>query len=157
MNVRIGRNSNKITYRSVTTNEVSSALELAWRVFLQFEAPEYSKEGVTSFYDSIHNPEFINQLKVYGAFLGEEMVGMLATRSNGAHVALFFVEAKYQGQGIGKQLFGLAVKNNEIGTITVNSSPYAVGIYHKLGFVDTNTEQVTDGIRYTPMIYRGGN
>ncbi|MFR3251420.1 MAG: GNAT family N-acetyltransferase [Eisenbergiella sp.] len=26
-------------------------------------------------------------------------------------------------------------------------------VYHKLGFVDTNTEQLTDGIRYTPMKY----
>ncbi|MFR3657622.1 MAG: GNAT family N-acetyltransferase [Eisenbergiella sp.] len=29
----------------------------------------------------------------------------------------------------------------------------AVPVYHKLGFVDTNTEQLTDGIRYTPMKY----
>lgn len=35
----------------------------------------------------------------------------------------------------------------------MHSSPYAVPVYHKLGFVDTGTEQVSDGIRYTPMKY----
>ena len=37
--------------------------------------------------------------------------------------------------------------------ITVNSSRYAVGFYHKLGFTDVEKEQLTDGIRYTPMKY----
>ena len=37
--------------------------------------------------------------------------------------------------------------------ITVNSSPYAVPVYHKLGFVDTDVEQISDGMRYTPMKY----
>ena len=35
--------------------------------------------------------------------------------------------------------------------ITVNSSPYAVPVYRKLGFVETDTEQLADGMRYTPM------
>ena len=34
---------------------------------------------------------------------------------------------------------------------TVNSSPYAVEVYRHLGFVPTDTEQLTNGIRYTPM------
>lgn len=37
--------------------------------------------------------------------------------------------------------------------ITVNSSPYAVPVYHKLGFVDMDVEQISDGMRYTPMKY----
>ena len=37
----------------------------------------------------------------------------------------------------------------------VNSSPYAVDVYHKLGFTDTDKEQMTNGIIYTPMIYKG--
>ena len=35
--------------------------------------------------------------------------------------------------------------------MTVNSSPYAVPIYHKLGFKDTGSEQVVNGLRFTPM------
>jgi hypothetical protein len=37
--------------------------------------------------------------------------------------------------------------------MTVNSSPYAVNIYHSLGFVDTDIEKVTNGMKYTPMVY----
>ena len=37
--------------------------------------------------------------------------------------------------------------------IPTNDIGKTVEFYHKLGFVDTNTEQLTDGIRYTPMKY----
>lgn len=43
------------------------------------------------------------------------------------------------------------VRANRLDFITVNSSSYAVPIYHKLGFGYTDVEQLTDGIRYTPM------
>ena len=36
-------------------------------------------------------------------------------------------------------------------TITVNSSPYAVDVYKKLGFVIEEDEQTVDGIRFTKM------
>ena len=58
-----------------------------------------------------------------------------------------------RSKGIGKQLWEYLKENSSNGEFTVNSSPFAVPIYHKLGFVDTNTEQLTDGIRYTPMKY----
>ena len=35
--------------------------------------------------------------------------------------------------------------------MTVNSSPYAVPVYHKLGFKDTGSEQMVNGLRFTPM------
>ena len=35
--------------------------------------------------------------------------------------------------------------------VTVNSSPYAVDFYHKIGFVDVREEIERDGIRFTPM------
>lgn len=38
---------------------------------------------------------------------------------------------------------------------TVHSSPYAVEVYRHLGFVPTDTEQLTDGLRYTPMRFDG--
>jgi predicted GNAT family N-acyltransferase len=35
--------------------------------------------------------------------------------------------------------------------VTVNSSPYAVEFYHKMGFVNLSDEIEKDGIRFTPM------
>ena len=63
------------------------------------------------------------------------------------------VEKNMRSKGIGKQLWEYLKENSSNDEFTVNSSPFAVPVYHKLGFVDTNTEQLTDGIRYTPMKY----
>lgn len=35
--------------------------------------------------------------------------------------------------------------------MTVNSSPYAVPVYEKLGFHATGSEQTVNGLRFTPM------
>lgn len=138
-------------------DEYESALKLSWEVFRVYEAPDYSEEGVRAFYNFIHDSTHFNKLKIYGAFDQEQLVGILATRSEGSHIALFFVKGEYQRRGIGKQLFEKGCKDNLSGEMTVNSSPYAVEVYHRLGFVDTDTEQLTDGIRYTPMKWsRGG-
>jgi len=85
---------------------------------------------------------------MYGAFVQEELVGVMATRSEGTHIALFFVERKYQRQGIGKQLFQIVKAKCHSNKMTVYSSPYAVEIYHKLGFQDINIEQVDKGLRW---------
>ena len=105
------------------------------------------------FYKSIHDESYLSMLCLYGAFIREELVGIIATRSEGTHVALFFVDGKYHRQGIGKMLFQAARSANTTGKMTVNSSPYAVCVYHKLGFKDTDTEQVVNSLRFTPMVW----
>ena len=54
-------------------------------------------------------------------------------------------------KGIGKRLFLYMLKDNQPEKLTVNSSPYAVPVYHKLGFCDVDEEQIVNGIRFTPM------
>ncbi|MGN1270237.1 MAG: GNAT family N-acetyltransferase [Clostridia bacterium] len=131
--------------------QYSEAIELAWKVFQEYEGSDYSKEGIESFYNSIHSEEYIKQLEIFGAFKNEKLVGIIATRNNGNHIALFFVKGEEQNKGIGKKLFQRICLENSSGKITVNSSPYAVEIYHHLGFINTDNEKITDGIRYTPM------
>ncbi len=128
-------------------DETQSALQLVWEVFQEFESPDYTQEGINEFYKSIHDENYISMLTMYGAFLNGELVGVIATRNNGRHIALFFVDGKYHRQGIGKQLFE-AVRTDKM---TVNSSPYAVGIYRKLGFKAVDEEQSVNGLRFTPM------
>lgn len=137
--------------RELKKNETERALELAWAVFEQFEAPDYSEQGAEEFYRSIHDPEYVSMLRVYGAFEENDIVGMIATRSNGNHIALFFVRETYQRHGIGRALFAQVCHDNRSGRITVNSSPFAVPVYHHLGFTDVDAEQTTNGLRYTPM------
>lgn len=134
--------------------DIETVLSLVWSVFCEFEAPDYSNEGVEEFKKSIHDEKYLSELRIFGAFMGENPVGVIATRNGGNHIALFFVDGRYQRNGIGKMLFNEVVRQCKSDRITVNSSPFAVPIYHKLGFRDTDCEQVVSGIRFTPMELR---
>ena len=138
--------------RELAKEEYRAALELAWEVFGEFEAPDYTPQGTDAFYASIHDPAYLARLRIYGAFDGDALIGILATRNGGAHIALFFVRGTYHRQGVGEQLFFRACRENTTGQMTVNSSPYAVEVYRRLGFCERDAEQTTDGIRYTSML-----
>lgn len=137
--------------KRIADNQIFSAIDLIWTTFMQFEAPDYSEEGIQSFRDFIEKKEIANILEFWGAYDDNELKGVIATREERKHICCFFVKAQYHRQGIGRKLWEYLLENNPNEIITVNSSPYAVPIYHKLGFVDTDAEQLSDGIRYTPM------
>lgn len=137
--------------RELTKEEYGMALALTWEVFQTFEAPDYTPQGADTFYASIHDAVYLAQLCIYGAFESDALIGVLATRSGGTHIALFFMRGAYHRRGVGRQLFLHACRNNPTGQMTVNSSPYAVEIYRRLDFCETDAELTADGIRYTPM------
>ena len=141
--------------RRLAPEEVPAALELCWQVFLEFEAPEYSPEGVAAFRASLDDKERVRKLNFYGAFDGEKLVGVLCMRAP-QHIGGFFVDAVYHCRGIGRRLFEAMRQDYEVQAFTVNASPYAVEVYRRLGFVPTDTEQLTDGLRYTPMRFEEG-
>ena len=138
--------------RRLTREEIPVALELCWRVFLEFEAPEYSPEGIAAFRASLDNPQRNRQMDFYGAFDGETLVGVLCMRAP-QHIAGLFVDAAYHRRGIGRKLFEAMRRDYAQQVFTVNSSPYAVEVYRHLGFVPTDDEQSVDGLRFTPMQY----
>lgn len=141
--------------KKIAVSEADEAMALVWKVFSEYEAPEYSSEGVKTFEDCIHSPNFLGQLEIFCAYEedSEKLIGVLATRKEGSHIALFFVDGDYHRQGVGRALFEKMLESGSANRITVNSSPYAVGIYKKLGFITTDTEQLADGIRFTPMVF----
>lgn len=138
--------------REIKEEELSSALDLVWKVFLKYEAPSYPNEGIEEFRSFLNSSEEISKLNIYACFKDEEIIGVIAIRES--HISLFFVDDKYHRIGIGRKLFD-HIRSIVSQAITVNSSPYAVEVYHKLGFTDTDKEQMTNGIIYTPMIYKG--
>ena len=144
---------NAIMIRKIEKTAFDEALSLAWRVFQEYEAPDYTQQGIDEFYKSIHDENYLSNLSMYGAFVNEKLVGIIATRNMGTHIALFFVDGNYHRQGIGKKLFQNVLENSAVSGITVNSSPFAVPIYRKLGFLDTDKEQTVNGLRFTPMTY----
>ena len=142
--------------RRLAPEEYPEALELCWRVFLKFEAPEYPPEGVAAFRASLDDEERTRRLDFYGAFDAEKLVGVLCMRQP-RHIGGFFVDAAYHRRGIGRRLFEAMRQDYETQVFTVNSSPYAVEVYRRLGFTPTDTEQLTNGLRYTPMRFEERN
>lgn len=67
---------------------------------------------------------------------------------------LFFVDGNPHRKGIGRKGFQAALADCPAARMTVNAFPYAVPVCHKLGFTDTDAEQVVNGLRFTPMEYR---
>ncbi len=145
--------------RCITDDEWPEAMGLAWHVFLIFEAADYSEEGVRNFYrfvtDRILYRMFkAGQYQLFGYFAEEKLVGIISLR-NTNHISLLFVEEHHQNMGIARSL--LQYVNNYLLTelavqeVSVDSSPYAVDFYHRMGFVDTDREITKNGIRYTPM------
>ena len=146
--------------QKIEGTQIADAIDLIWTTFLQFEAPDYSEEGIQSFKDFIENKDIISSLEFWGAYDGHVLKGVIAANENRKHICCFFVKADYHRQGIGKKLWNHLLENSNSEVITVNSSPYAVPVYHRLGFVETETVQFSDGMRYKDpqkMLTAGGD
>lgn len=139
--------------RELSDSERSSALTLALDVFSEYEAPEYSEEGVEEFKKCLKDEDYLSGIEYYGAFDGKELVGFVGIRRGKNHICFFFVNGEYHRRGIGKALFAYMMKNYPQASITVNSSPYGVPFYKSVGFVPASAEQTVNGIRFTPMVY----
>ena len=108
--------------RQLEPFEIDEAITLIWEVFLQFEAPDYSDEGIQSFKDFIENDEILKTLEFFGAYEQDELKGVIATSENRKHICCFFVKAKYHRQGIGRTLWEYLLNHSERNVFTVNSS-----------------------------------
>lgn len=140
--------------RKLNKNNLRSSLSLVWNTFCEFEAVNYSDDGKKAFFNAIHSEEYLDTLTAFGAYENRNLVGIIATRNKGTHIALFFVDGKYHNKGIGRSLWNAVLAENISETITVHSSLYAVDVYKKLGFSVVGEIQSDGGIQYVPMEYR---
>ncbi len=147
--------------REIDVNQLPEALELVWRVFIEFEAPEYSEEGVREFKSFIEQNSISEQLtdgsfRMWICLHQDEVVGVIATRPP-CHISLLFVDKLHHRKGIAHALLDTAIHyfreyTENIKEMTVNSSPYAVEVYRRMGFRNTSDEMIVNGIRFTPMM-----
>ena len=126
---------------------------------MQFEAKDCTPRGIESFLEFITD-EVLHRMFVMGAYQlfcaydNGKMVGMISLRGE-THISLLFVDERYHRMGIGRRLIDYV--SNYVLTeeghhhVTVNAALGATGFYHCVGFVDTDKEQINDGIRFTPM------
>lgn len=146
-----------MTIRKLPSADLAPAMQLVWQVFLEFEAPVYSAEGIQAFHEYIQLP-FIQpklengEIVIWGAY-APQLVGIVALRNNN-HISLLFVAKEHHRKGIATALLQAvctACLADGATSLTVNSSPYAVPFYCATGFIETDTAQVVDGIQFTPM------
>lgn len=145
--------------RNIKTKELEETLNLVKSVFDEFEAPYYSEYGTENFYKFANHENLEKMLKenlrILVAKCDDKIIGMIAYRDY-SHISMLFVDKKYHHNGIEKELTLKMISdckqnNKELLNVTVNSSPYAVGFYEKLGFVKQDEEKEVDGIKFTPM------
>ena len=144
---------NRFVIRSLSEDERPVVLELAWRVFSEYESPDYAPEGTEEFHKCLHDEEYLHGLQYYGAFDGEKLVGEIAIRPDRKHICFFFVDGRYHRLGIGTRMFRRLLEDYPSETITLNSSPFGLPFYKAIGFVPTDEEKTVNGIRFTPMKY----
>lgn len=148
-----------IIYRKMEPGEEEEVARLIEEVFDKYVGSGYSEQGIKEFKNYI-KPEFLlrrteEQSEVLLAKDQEKIIGVIELKSR-THISLLFVAEEYQRKGIAKELFNRIVRDeskeqkNEY-KLTVNSSPFAVKIYEKMGFKKTGEEQETNGIRFIPM------
>ena len=142
------------TYDEITTDRLYETLELVRDVFMEYEAPDYSEEGIEEFLRFLEPIDIEEKLeegkmRIWICDCAGKVVGMIAGLES--HINLLFVSGKHHRKGIARALIDIMIENNKPTEMTVNSSPYAIEAYRRLGFVETDTEQEISGIKYTPM------
>ena len=138
-----------IEYRRVKPGDEDSVHKFISDVFNQFVAPEFSQEGIDEFMTYVQPDALAGHLKTdhFGiiASSGSDIIGVIVVRQH-SHVALFFVDARYQRSGIGRKLLSKALEicdrhGGKPSKLTVNASPNSKSAYEKFNFEATDTEQ----------------
>lgn len=129
---------------------------------MQFDAPDYSKEGIDNFNDfitdnGIYQKFCEGKFPLFVALENDRIVGIIALR-NDNHISLLFVEAESHRKGIGEKLIAYAkeyvITELCMQSLSVFAAPYAVNFYKKCGFAPIDEEKTRDGIRFTPMEWK---
>ena len=145
----------------VGSDQLEEAFALVKRVFLAVDAADYSKEGIDAVMDDmIENAAFkglfeTGEQKMFGAVMNGTLIGVAAIGPT-YHVSLFFVDSQYHRKGVASALFDRLVsylKSQNAEAATLNSTPYAVPFYQKVGFAVTGPKVEKHGVFYTPMKY----
>ncbi len=159
--VRLEKNliqdENKILYRPMRDGEAVEVFNLVKAGFDEYVRPDMTEEGAKEFFRAAHQMIYDRSAEhvILVAQSTAGLVGMIDVRAHN-HICLFFTAKAHQRKGVGRRLLELAIKecfsrSPEGSNIDVHSSPYAVPIYEKLGFVAFKPEQLVNGIRFVPM------
>jgi GNAT superfamily N-acetyltransferase len=83
-------------------------------------------------------PEYVGHQLVYVGMFDDEMIGFYALEPRDDRWSLehFWVDPRWHGRGVGRQLFGDAVDRVRAirpGILVIEADPYAAGFYARMG------------------------
>ena len=147
--------------KKITIGDLKQAVDLVNEVFSEFVAADYSEQGKNTFEAYLKNKyeEILGDInsgykKMWAYYQDDKILGVISTKEV-SHISLLFVDKRHHRKGIARQLFNVVLddlrKSGGVTEITVNSSPYAVKVYERFGFVKTEERQEKDGIIFIPM------
>lgn len=147
--------------RQATAEDIRPALELALRVFMEYDSldygPEHTERMRLSIEERIAHPDIYisgNRL-MFVALDDKKVIGVIETYGNN-RISLMFVDSDYHRQGIASQLMSRMVcelKRSGFDKIVLNSSPYGLLFYIHFGFTIIETEKNINTPWKTPMSY----
>jgi GNAT superfamily N-acetyltransferase len=150
--------------REMREGDEEAVSHLIQKSFHRHIARHYLPEGMEAFLkdtsaEGIAERMGKGQLLIVAEMIGggeAQLVGIIAVR-NGNHISLFFVDDEHHGRGVARTLLEEAVRRIRqsvpgVDRLTVNSSPFAVGFYERMGFQPTGPEQYRAGMLVTPMV-----
>ena len=143
--------------RDMAHGEEPTVFALVMHSFDDLVRPDFSENGAAEFIRAARCFVFERPVghRLSVAERDGRIVGMIDVRDL-SHVCLFFVEPDLRGTGVGRALLGAAIESSwpdveRPRTLTVNSSPWAVKVYERLGFAATGPAGEQNGIRFVPM------
>lgn len=145
--------------RFATEADIPSALDLAWRMFVKFDAPDYGAEHTERMRVAIEDR--LKDLSIYTkrllavALVDDKVVGMIETYGTN-RISLLFVDSEYQRKGIATSLMSKIaseLKMRGYDKIVLNSSPHGLTFYKHFGFSVVEEEKNPDTPWKTPMLY----
>jgi predicted GNAT family N-acyltransferase len=147
--------------KELAKDDIKQALELVNRVFTEFVAVDFSEEGNKTYseylkikFEDVSGDIQSGHKKAWAYYEDNTIIGVIVTREV-SHITLMFVDKQHHNRGIARQLFNTVLehvqRNKDIKQMTVNSSPYAVEVYERFGFIKTSEPQENNGIICIPM------
>ena len=107
--------------------------------------------------DSLTDLEAMQSTRIYGAFEGETLIGLLEMRNS--QISLFFVREEFRNQGAGRALLNRLLADmppifpNTPFVLPLNAPAEAVSLYARLGFLPSGGECVLNGVRLQPLVH----
>ena len=75
--------------KKLVLEEIREALPLIHSVFCEYVAKNYEEDSRLAFFKAINNEEYINMLSAYGAYDGDQLVGIIDTREKEGKLPYF--------------------------------------------------------------------